>query len=330
MNKSPILRIIKSPINRSADSIQRYFSTRAIKDSIANLPATKKGPFFLIVMPGGLHIADLCLRHVPDDINVVVILNGVTKWEGNWAVKHWKPHSMIRLPFRLSHGTVLDELFENFTFPFGILDCDCFVFNPSLFYQIQELDDKMCMRSAFPIKIPSLNLEMPQTFFLFFNTPIINNIKRAYKVKSSVVSWKELSPIVQKRLIPLGVSENNTPAPPNIRNCFDTLQLIMLLCIAAGYSVGYVKKSEDVLESCYHVGGGSRVGSFSSTSLWNIRGAYFWRRALDTSPYGELKNYYDRLWKLTPEQILDLNPNSRKIKDDFFRIIELVVKRNNP
>ncbi len=41
--------------------------------------------FFLIILPGSLHIASLACQLVPPDVRLVVILCSLDAWEENWA-----------------------------------------------------------------------------------------------------------------------------------------------------------------------------------------------------------------------------------------------------
>ena len=112
------------------------------KNQIADLQKLK-GPFFMIGIPGSLHIMALSTKLIPSEVDLVLILNGMDEWEQNWATQNINTKAIIKLSTKLiiPHSKVLDMLFDNLTNLFGILDYDCFVFNPTIFQQMQSLSN---------------------------------------------------------------------------------------------------------------------------------------------------------------------------------------------
>ena len=104
-----------------------------IKNQVQDTP---RDTFFIIAIPGSLHIVELCLRFVPENVPVIIIANGLTAWEYNWAKEHLGTKQIIQIPSMLSHGDVINALVKSVEFPFGILDYDCFFSTPISFTKL--------------------------------------------------------------------------------------------------------------------------------------------------------------------------------------------------
>src|SRR5437870_1355608 len=86
--------------------------------------------FFMVIMPGSLHIAQLACQFVPPDVRLVAILNGTDAWEDDWARAHLKGAWVLKARFTYQHHSLLNLLLREIPQPFGIMDFDCFVFRP--------------------------------------------------------------------------------------------------------------------------------------------------------------------------------------------------------
>ena len=93
--------------------------------------------FYVIVMPGTLHFLLPCLALLPRHLKVVLLGNGASTWE-----RHIVAHRFPALPYcplatlpatSLMHGDVITLLLQNESANFGLIDHDCYVFDPRIF-----------------------------------------------------------------------------------------------------------------------------------------------------------------------------------------------------
>ena len=168
-------------------------------------------PFFIVSIPGSLHIVELCLRFVPASINVVLVANSLDPWEQRWAEENLKVNGILKIKSCVRHGTVLNILFNMINKPFGILDYDCFIFNQTLFSRLITLDRESAGNGLFKYTNPELNLDYPETFALFFNTEIIRKIIKDYQISCNQYHFFQLSNRIRQRLSGIGIDETHYP-----------------------------------------------------------------------------------------------------------------------
>jgi len=280
---------------------------------------TGKNTFFVIAIPGSIHIVELCLSFVPENVPVTIIANGLTTWESQWINDHLRFSQIIHIPSILSHGDVINALVKSVQYPFGILDYDCFVFNPGLFDKAVKIKDNHQLNAFFSSTNPITYLELPATFFLMINAPLYRELIQKYKIDCRHISFFQLSRTVRQRLKSIGIDSNHLPE--DFKNYFDTLRLLMVLGLADGYPINYVERFPAKFKASseiFHVGGISDPNKHKH--LWGVRGSYFWRLALINHPDEDLRNNYEQLFgKISPDEVLDSFPGAReRIGEDFF------------
>jgi hypothetical protein len=131
--------------------------------------------FYITVVPKTLDLLEYCLKLLPADLNVFLILNGVADWEGTYLATEFPDIPRFTLEIRdrsILYDRVLDLLMEENEFDFGILDQDCFVLDESLFDQLQFQRNELMM-SPFFTHNEKAGIEFPRTYFLYFNVPIV-------------------------------------------------------------------------------------------------------------------------------------------------------------
>jgi hypothetical protein len=285
-------------------------------------------PFFMIGIPGSVHIMKLNARYIPENVNLVLILNGMDEWEEEKARYLLKPKGVIKIKNdrMISHGKVLDMLFDNVLKPFGILDYDCFVFNSSLFQNIKKLEPGVMLNSAFYKDSPIFG-KTPHTFFCFFQTGTIRTIREKYKVDCGITDFsKKIPQKAVRQLMKIGIYEKNYPESG--KNYFDTLRLIVSLGISEGYSCQYLdlhSTNSTQNPDVFHVGG---VANPNSTyGWWSVRGSYFWWRALETCEDNDIvHNYYEKYGKRNSCDIFEGFPDyKQQTKQEYFDIVEKIV-----
>jgi hypothetical protein len=291
-------------------------------------------PFFVVGLPGCLHVADLCFQCIPDGINSVLVSNGLENWEQQWAREHLKAQSTITLGPTVRHGAVLDLLFDHLSQPFGILDYDCFVFDPAFFHRLTPLAPRSLSNALFKYVNPVSGLEVPETFALFFNTPVIRLLRRRYRVSCDEARYSRLSARVRSRLAEIGIDEHHPPEAN--KRFFDTFRLLLCLGYADGYACSFVGESPAQpvqRRGVFHVGGvGGGIRSNCTATNWELRGSYFWRRALEAHPDEALRRRYSgRYGDLTARQLLADNSGAReRIGAEFIDFAERIVQRESP
>jgi len=314
--------------------VQAYIDNRQIKEAskqFVDLPELHN-PFFMIGVTGALHIMELSLRYVPTNVELVLVLNGMEKWEQEWAKQHFTTKAVIIIDSNqaLAHGKVLDMLFDCYSKPFGILDYDCFVFNPTCFTKIQSISSPSLLNALFESK--KLNPRIPQTYFLFFNSPIINLLKSKYHINSQITDFQSrLSSKVVHQLAKIGIDKDHYPEPQ--KTYFDVLRL--LICM--GYSEGFVCNFLDEFptglipdSAAFHVGGVADPRYFES--WYSMRGTYFWRRALEENEHQELKrNYQETFGFKKADEVYENSPDWKETTgQQFFDFIESLVLQKSP
>ena len=282
-----------------------------------------KDPFIIIGVPGSLCLVHFCLKFLPQSEKIIFVSNGLDEFERKWVSENLNVDKIIYINKLIPHGVVIDIFLEKFRKPFGILDFDCFVFSPSILSELKILDKNSMMNSIFSFENKKLSLEIPETYLLFFNTPLINEIKKRYRVNSEVTTIEKLNNKLKMKLKTIGIDKNNYP-DTHRGNFLDTLRLWYLLGLTDGYRCNFVRKYPFyplINKEIFHVGGGHKTGKLNT--VWNTRGTYLWRRALETCCHQELQKYYRlRYGSMTSHQIFDLAPElCDQAGQEFFTFI---------
>ena len=328
------MQIIKKFQTRIIDEIStgldKLATTYALWKAACQFPMINDipDPFFMIGIPGSVHIMKLNARYIPKEINLILVLNGMDDWEEEKARTLLKPKGIIRINNNalVPHGKVLDLLFRNLQKPFGILDYDCFVFNTDYFSTITKLGPSVMLNSLFSKDSPVFG-KTPHTFFCFFQTEIIQYIMKKYKVNTEIRSFSNRIPSkAQKQLLTVGINKNTYPETG--KNYFDTLRLIVSLGFSEGFTCNCLDlnmlNQQSTLDA-FHVGG---VADPNSTyGWWAVRGSYFWWRALETCDDLDIvREYYNRYGNRKSSQIFDGFPEYRnQTKPTFFDTVEKIV-----
>lgn len=331
--KNVILKIVnrsRSLIKKSNLDIKDYYFISKVKKQVAIYRDTPN-PFFMVGISGALHLMELSLRYVPADVNLIIVLNGMDKWEQEWAKRNFgsRPIVIINSKYHIAHGKLIDMMFDSIGKPFGIIDYDCFIFDQSCFCEIQKIEPNVLINSLFKSSSTIDKLTLPHTFFLFFNTPLINVIRKKYKINSDYQRdfGSGLSTEVKGKLAEVGIDNNHYPETG--KNYFSTLRLL----ISLGFSEGYTCKILDgypigpqMGTAAYHVGG---VSYPNWTKGWtNSRGSYFWRCVLGTNKDVELRQYYEKKFGVKePDDIFREHPEYKtQIGQGFFDFVDRITQ----
>lgn len=307
---------------------KKKLSVRLVTNKIK--PSELNSPFFIVATKGNLHIVDLCLKFIPADQDCVVILNGLEAWEKSWALKNLRSKRFITFPYLIDHSMVIDYLLSWTGKPFGLLDEDCFVLDKKCFTEITEIQEETIVSSYYSYTNSTLGLTIPETMFLYLNTPVINDIKHRYGINSSAMTWSNLPLKAKKTINKLGIDENNLPE--DYKPYFDTLRAIMTLALAENYSF-YFPDGDHSLKSdrIFHIGA---VASFPLRGMrlhkWDAaRAAYFWYKVLESCKDEKLKStYYAKYSQRNSAEILKQIPDNISelfARNDFISSVEKII-----
>jgi len=178
------LKIISKSYSLVAALINDYFINNIINykkfKTFQKLNSNKLGNhFYIIVMPNILHYLMPCIKLIPNNINFILVLNGINKWEEIYLRDNYKEvqiFKLITIPHSsLSHGSVLNLLLANNKLNFGILDHDLYIFNQDIFEKLTFNKDNFII-GVFRLTNNKSMLTFPTTHFLFFNVNLIQQI----------------------------------------------------------------------------------------------------------------------------------------------------------
>jgi hypothetical protein len=227
----------------------------------------------------------------------------------------------------LLHHDIVNCLLDSQERPFGILDYDCFVLKDECFQEIAALPDNAVMQGFFAYKNKSLDLNFPETFFLFFNTQLLRNLCSQYGVGAERIDWQDLPYRAKTALQAIGLSSNLLPEEHKAN--FDTLRVLMALSLVEDIPYKLIRNYECSARfhgDIVHIGGVSHPTFFKDP--WKFMGSYFWRRLLQFETEPSLKKFYaEEYGPLTADQLLVDNFNfTRNFEKSEFEKVDDFVK----
>lgn len=302
-----IIRKIKSLFRRVIRAIRKTQTSLSAAKQLKDLAGTTENPFFVIVMPGSLHILKVFMRYAPETVDFVLILNGVNQWEKTWLQSSYPGFCKIILKTTLNHGPVMDLIIDNFGKPFGMIDSDCFVFKSDYFDKMQVLEEDVLLNALFCIRNEEIDLEIPQTYFLFFNPKLISVVKKKYHVNCDQYHYGKLKKQIRDKLLTLGIDESHMPE--SFKKLFDTLRLVVVLGMIEGNRTNFIERFSGLSPNSeiYHIG--AVYFNNNSKRLSFMRGSYFWRACLEKCEDPVLiEHYHNKYDSQTSLDVLNSNP----------------------
>lgn len=302
-----IVRKARSMFRRIKTAVMRKLTSISAAQQLWGLAESVDNPFFVIVMPGSLHILKVFMQYAPKTVDFILILNGVNEWETNWLQTQYHDFRRVTMTATLQHGAVMDLIIDHYKKPFGLIDSDCFVFDPLYYKKAQSLDKNTILNAFFYLSNNELDLEIPQTYFLFFNPITISRIKNKYRVNSEQYQYQRLPRLIKERLLSIGIDASHLPE--SFKKLFDTLRLVVVLGLADGYEVNFIEKFSNFSQpnsEMYHIGAVYHNNNIKRLS--SMRGSYFWRICLEKCEDTELiRYYYAKYGNQTSLEILNSN-----------------------
>ncbi len=219
--------------------------------------------FYVIVMPRTLHFLLPCLDLLAGKVSVLLLGNGARAWERE-LVKAQHPDmpffELRMLPgSSVAHGDVISLLLANNDSNFGILDHDCYVFDPAVFAQLDP-GTQECMLGVFPGFSTKTGIFYPETFFLFFHTELLCGVMERHRVDARIYRKAPATAVAQLERFGLGA----LTSLKDYHNFSDTLHVLLALALSEGLAVRFLGTPDEL--SIYHVGGTS-IGTTQTKAL---------------------------------------------------------------
>ncbi len=244
--------------------------------------------FYVIVMPRTLHFLLPCLDLVAGKVSVLLLGNGVRTWEQEFLkTKHPDmPYFELRtLPgSSVAHGDVISLLLANNDSNFGILDHDCYAFDPKVFAQLDP-GARECMLGVFPGLSAKTGIFYPETFFIFFHTQLLRELMQRHRVDARAYRQAPASAAAQLERFGLGART----FLKDYHNFFDTLHVLLALSLSEGMSVRFLSTPREL--SIFHIGG----TSIGTTQTKALPGLYMHLRFLELADSAILNARYAHL-----------------------------------
>ena len=247
---------------------------------------------FIIAMPWTLHFLLPCLSQIPSavrntELEIVIIVNGLSHWEKSYLDSKFDfPRFDLDVTTHtpLSHGDVLNVLFECCDTDFAIVDHDLYGIS-------DELWDAMLhpvpafLRGIFPVTNPQLDWQFPRTHFMHINTATVRRLMRTYGIGAH--RYNQVPANLVELVESLGLQSGQYLKP--YLNYFDAMNLIMLMAKHEGMIPEF---PEPGLEKCvFHVGGTSGRAQYDS----NLLATYTDLKFLELVGSTDLRNAYAQL-----------------------------------
>lgn len=291
-------------------------------------------PVYVIATPGSLPCVKLCLNHIPQSEDCVIVLNGLEPWEVTWAMKNLRRSGFVILKKMVRHYHLIDYLIAKNPGIFGIVDFDCFVFDEILFKTLKDMPESAAFSSFYGKCTNDLSITFPETFLLYMDAEKLRKISKKYRVDSAERDWSSLSNKTRIALSNFGFGE--TILPENFKNYYDTSRALMALSLVENYTIHYPfgPRANTDDEFALHIGymASVPIKGVSVEGYYQARGSYFWNRALEALTDDELRQAYISKYGYTrSEEILArIEEKDHRLfhKNDFLAFVEKIVGNN--
>lgn len=243
--------------------LQRSITPTRFRRFLARQAGRLDGCFYVIVMPQTLHFLLPCLKLLPAHVNVVLLLNGARRWESDILRQHFPAFpqfGVAALPkSSVGHGAMINLLLGNSTHDFGLLDHDLYLFDQSIFQQLQfdAGDFLLCLYND---TSEDGRWVYPLTHFLYFRTEVFKRLMAQFGVGAQ--AYRQVPEQARSRLDKLGLRKGETMK--SYHKFYDTLHVLLALAYADG--LGVVQIDPLMADSVYHIGGTS-IGTHHTKDL---------------------------------------------------------------
>ena len=233
--------------------------------------------FYIIAVPTMLHLLIPAVRLVESEVRIIFIVNGLSQRELHFLSNVYPRAPLLRLPTLpraiWSHGTVISLLLRTSPRDFGILDHDFFLFDVSIFRQLEFADNEyaICLTGW---RNDVTGLHFPGTHFLYLRVAPLRRLIHQYSVDANV--YKRPPHTTSSALSALGLSIENPPK--EYQNFFDSFLLLSALAMHHGLASRLLKPTQN---SFTHVGSTSMGSQLTKSPLHHYLNARFIARLED-------------------------------------------------
>jgi hypothetical protein len=294
----------------------------AFREFYGALP-DRRDVFYLFFSRHLLHWVAKAMRHVPAEVNLVLLGSDLPADERAWAAATGRPFHHVDL--RIDDQIAWDFLFAVNRRPFGWLDSDCLVLDGGLFAEMSRLDGRSSMNCAWSWD-SGFGFPLANTFFLFVDTDAIAEVRAAGLPASPYAhdfEWQNLQvpgrrcyarrPTAAQRARLLSVlppGPGGRPATPYGMAYYDTMVTFQILARTCGRPVRQVRTLEgfgqlrgrpvqdESSDELVHIGGVSRADSLDEHSGYfhdrQVRLLYLIAESVILGSAPELPDYYRR------------------------------------
>ncbi|SHF86438.1 VOC family protein [Streptoalloteichus hindustanus] len=255
---------------------------------------SKRAPVYMYFTTGLLHWVIAAERHVPADVNLVLIGSGLSAVEQRWIRENLaRPFHNIAL--EVDDNTVWEFLFATNQFDFAYMDIDCFVLEPAVFADMMRFPRDAAVNAIWTYEAAP-GTPIGCTHFVAINVEAARDLRRRgrymsptnYDWDGSMVhtlhhrTYCRVPTPRQTRLLlqVLPADERGRPLPPGDSPFFDTLVAYQIAAATAGYRTNPVRPmahrtqatfaeqnasdervwQQDMTDELLHVGGISYYG----------------------------------------------------------------------
>jgi len=254
-------RAMALPINRSVN--WRRLNRSRLRRFLDALPASALPRLVVIVMPSTLHFLLPCLALLQGRAQLVLLGNGERYWERRTLRERFPDLPIFDLrtlpATSVAHGDVISLLLTHHRGNFGIVDHDCYVFDDSLFEQLEPAEGEVLV-SLFGEKSRDLDATYPLTHLMYFNAEAMRGLMQRYAIDARL--YRETPPSVRDALARQGLG-------PGVHwkwyhTFHDTLLVLLAVAQDENLRVRYLTTADEA--AAWHVGGTS-LGSHHTKSL---------------------------------------------------------------
>lgn len=254
-------RAVAPQLNRAVNGLQ--FNRTRLAQFLDGVPGSELPRLVVIVMPATLHFLLPCLALLEGRAQVVLLGNGEHRWERGTLRKRFPELPMFSfrtLPSSsVAHGDVISLLLAHHRGNFGIVDHDCYIFDESLFGQLEPVGDEVLV-SLFAERRRDLDAFYPLTHLMYFNVEALRGLMRRYGIDARL--YRETPPSVREALARQGLGHG--VYWKWYQNFHDTLLVLVAVAQDEDLSVRYLTAGDEA--PALHVGGTS-IGSHHTKSL---------------------------------------------------------------
>jgi hypothetical protein len=281
--------------------------------------------YYVIVVPKTLDMADYCLRFLPREANVFVVMNGLAPWEEAHLEREFPHLPAFKLELHdwmILHDRVLDMFVECNDTDFGVFDQDCFILDPGFLRRIRLRGEEYAV-APFVSSNPVARVEFPRTYFLFFNIAVLKELREKYRL-----SFKRCWTIpehLEEKLKEFNFGYHNFPH--RALDYFDNFQLIWAMAmhdripfkrVATSRRRGFLFGKR--MHSLVHVGAGHRFlnEDYRDAMVETLRN-------LDNLPRLEREKLHAAVFAYFAHLILLENIDDEELRDQympFFSVYE--------